>query len=92
MDIKDNQQRELPLESPKPAVPGGPYRILRLAQVRAQTGLCRSSIYQLQAQKHFPLSVKIGPRAVGWVEGDVQQWVAERVARSRAEEGMADRS
>ena len=87
MDVKDNQQRELPLESPKPAVPAGPYRILRLAQVRALTGLCRSSIYQLQAQKLFPSRIKIGARAVGWVEEDVQQWVAERVARSRAEQG-----
>jgi prophage regulatory protein len=88
MDVKDNQQQELPLDSAKPAVPAGPYRILRLAQVRALTGLCRSSIYQLQAQKRFPSRVKIGARAVGWVEEDVQQWVAERVARSRSEQGM----
>jgi prophage regulatory protein len=92
INVKDNQQRELSLESLKPAVPAGPYRILRLAQVRALTGLCRSSIYQLQAQKRFPLRVKIGARAVGWVEGDVQKWLAEKVARSRAEDGMADRS
>lgn len=83
MDVKDEKQRELPLENPEPTQPTGPHRILRLKQVRDLTGLCRSSIYQLQAQKRFPKSVKIGPRAVGWVESAVQRWVEEKVTQSQ---------
>jgi len=83
MEVKDNQQRELPLETSDPVMKSGPYRILRLAQVRSVTGLCRSSIYQLQAQNRFPQSVKIGPRAVGWVESAVQKWVEERVNQNQ---------
>jgi prophage regulatory protein len=57
---------------------------LRLSQVQAVTGLGRSFIYQLQAQNQFPQRIKIGVRAVGWVEGEVLQWVAEKIAQSRA--------
>jgi prophage regulatory protein len=83
MDVKDDKQRELPLGNPESALTNGPHRILRLKQVKDLTGLCRSSIYQLQAQKRFPQSVKIGPRAVGWVESAVQRWVAEKVQQSK---------
>jgi prophage regulatory protein len=83
MDVKDDKQRELPLENAEPGVPAGPYKILRLAQVREVTGLCRSSIYQLQAQKRFPLSVKIGTRSVGWDEGAVQRWLEKKVKQSQ---------
>ena len=83
MDVKDDKQRELPLENPEPAVPAGPNRILRLKQVKELTGLCRSSIYQLQAQKRFPKSVKIGSRAVDWVESAVQRWVEEKIMQSQ---------
>jgi prophage regulatory protein len=60
-------------------------RVLRLPEVCAATGLGRSFIYQLQAQHQFPNRIKIGVRAVGWLEGEVQQWLTERIALSRSE-------
>jgi predicted DNA-binding transcriptional regulator AlpA len=39
-------------------------KILRLPQVCEVTGLCRSMIYQLEADLRFPQRVKIGVRAV----------------------------
>ncbi len=89
METKPNRQTELPLEEPKPSVRTKPQRILRLAQVRAMTGLGRSFIYQLQAQKLFPQRIKIGLRAVGWIEDEVEQWVADRVAQSRLNNDIA---
>ena len=59
-------------------------QILRLPQVRARTGLCRTMIYQLEAEHQFPRRVKIGARAVGWIEGEVEEWLAQRVERSRS--------
>jgi prophage regulatory protein len=47
------------------------------------TGLCRSMAYELEAQQRFPRRIKIGARAVGWLEGEVQAWRANRVDRSR---------
>ena len=58
-------------------------RMMRLPQVCQVTGLCRSMVYQLEAQQRFPGRVKIGVRAVGWVEGEVQAWLAERIQSNR---------
>jgi prophage regulatory protein len=59
-------------------------RILRLKEVCRVTGLGRSYIYQLQAEGQFPQSIKLGVRAVGWLEKDVQNWVNGRVQSSRS--------
>jgi predicted DNA-binding transcriptional regulator AlpA len=39
--------------------------------------------YQLEAEKRFALRIRLGLRAVGWIEGAVQQWLAIRIERSR---------
>ena len=62
-------------------------QILRLPQVCKVTGLGRSMIYQLEAQQHFPCRVRIGARAVGWVEAEVQGWLAGRIEHHRAGSG-----
>jgi prophage regulatory protein len=58
-------------------------QILRLPDVCQVTGLGRSMIYQLEAQQRFPARVHISARAVGWIEEEVQGWLAERILRSR---------
>ena len=40
-------------------------------------------IYQVQAEKRFPQRIKLGERAVGWLEREVQEWLAQRVESSR---------
>lgn len=57
--------------------------ILRLPQVKARTGLSRSSIYLRMANGVFPRSVSLGGRAVGWVEADIERWLAQRIESSR---------
>ena len=41
-------------------------------------------IYQLESERRFPCRVRIGARAVGWVEAEVQQWLAGRIEQHRA--------
>lgn len=60
-----------------------PIQILRLPDVCRATGLGRSMVYQLEAASQFPQRVKIGARAVGWIEAEVQTWLEDRVRRSR---------
>ena len=60
-----------------------PIQILRLPEVCKATGLCRSMVYQLEAARRFPCRIRIGTRAVGWVEEEIQGWLAERILRSR---------
>lgn len=64
---------------------GTPVQILRLPQVCKVTGLGRSMIYQLESTRRFPCRVRIGARAVGWVESEVQRWLTDRVERYRAQ-------
>lgn len=76
------------------AANGGPLRrpeeapaevgFLRLPEVKAITGLSKSSLYALIQEKSFPAPVRVGARAVGWVRSEVMQWAAERVHASRS--------
>lgn len=68
------------------AIPAGrqSIQILRLPDVCKVTGLGRSMIYQLEAERRFPARVRIGSRAVGWVNLEVQRWLASRIEHHRA--------
>ena len=57
--------------------------ILRLPTVKARTGLSRSTIYQRAADGTFPKPVNLGKRAEGWVESEIDQYLATLVERSR---------
>jgi prophage regulatory protein len=56
---------------------------LRLPEVKRRTGLSRSSIYLRIKTGEFPAPVKLGGRAVGWVEEEIASWARERVLESR---------
>jgi len=58
-------------------------RILRLPQVREKTGLSRSSIYERMADGTFPVPYAIGPRAVGWLESEIENWLSNLVEAGR---------
>lgn len=58
--------------------------ILRLPVVKARTGLSRSTIYLRISEGTFPLPVKLGARAVGWLEHEIEEWLARQVEQSRS--------
>jgi len=57
-------------------------RLIRMGEVEATTGLKRASVYELITRGEFPKPIKIGARAVAWVDGDVQEWIEDRIARA----------
>lgn len=57
--------------------------ILRLPTVKARTGLSRSTLYLRIAEGRFPAPVSLGGRAVGWLDTEIDAWLAERVDASR---------
>ena len=60
-------------------------RVLKLPEVTERTGKKRSSIYRDIAAGVFPAPVKLGERASGWLEHEINAWIAERIAaRERA--------
>lgn len=52
--------------------------ILRRPDVQAVTGLSRSTIYKWMNEGSFPKPVKLGQRAVGWREADINEWLETR--------------
>jgi prophage regulatory protein len=46
----------------------------------ARTGLSRSVVYQAVSDGRFPKPVKIAPRAVAWVDEEIDRWIEQRVA------------
>ena len=56
------------------------HSILRLPDVKASTGLSRSTIYLRIAQGVFPHPVSLGGRAVGWPAHEVATLNAARIA------------
>ena len=56
-------------------------RIIRREEVSRRTGLPKSSLYALMSKDMFPERVRLGPRAVGWYEDDVDHWIDTRESR-----------
>ena len=56
---------------------------LRLPAVKARTGLSRSSIYLRISDGTFPHPVSLGPRAVAWVESEIEEWLQQQIETSR---------
>lgn len=59
-------------------------KILKLPEVMNKTGLSRSTIYDLMAKRLFPKSVKLGERAVGWLEAEVDGWIESKIMQRSA--------
>jgi prophage regulatory protein len=59
-------------------------RILRMAELKTRIGLSRSTIYEFQNSGHFPRSVSLGSRAVGWLESDIEAWMESRINVSKS--------
>jgi prophage regulatory protein len=67
--------------APRPSTPDE--CALRLPQVCKITGLRRSMIYRMQAERRFPQRIKLTERAVGWLEREVLEWLVQRIESSR---------
>lgn len=57
--------------------------LLRARQVQALTGLSRTNVYEDPRLR----PVRIGPRAVAWVESEVQEWLADRISERDRTDG-----
>jgi prophage regulatory protein len=58
-------------------------KIWRLHEVLNQTGLSRSTIYELIGRGEFPRQINLAPRAVGWVAEEVIAWVDTKIHDAR---------
>ena len=83
MKSETNKQFAFNLGSPAKLRRDPNERALRLRQVSELTGLGRWMIYQMQAEGRFPQRIRLGERAVGWLESEVRDWLSTRIDASR---------
>ncbi len=53
-------------------------KIVRRPAVEATTGLRCSKFYQHMQAGIFPKPIRLGPKAVGWLESEVLAWIETR--------------
>ncbi|EJL6396513.1 AlpA family transcriptional regulator [Vibrio cidicii] len=53
-------------------------RVLRLEEVKEIVGVSKSTIYKWMNEGQFPAKVSLGPRCVGWLNTDIDNWLKER--------------
>lgn len=57
--------------------------LIRLQEVLNRTGLCKAWIYRLISRNEFPAQVKLGERAIAFLESDIDKWIDEKISLSR---------
>ncbi|EAP2787180.1 AlpA family transcriptional regulator [Salmonella enterica] len=58
--------------------------LIRLPEVLKRTGFGKAWIYRLISQGRFPAPVKIGTRAVAFVESEIDEWIEAVISNSRS--------
>lgn len=54
--------------------------LIRRKEVERLTALSRSRIYDLMKQGVFPKPVSLGSMSVAWLEVEIREWIASRIA------------
>jgi len=50
-------------------------KLIRIKEVMNRTGLARSTVYKYISEEAFPKPIKLGTRAVAWVESEIEAWI-----------------
>ncbi|MCY4641441.1 MAG: AlpA family phage regulatory protein [Gammaproteobacteria bacterium] len=52
--------------------------LLTRTEVETRCRIGRSTIYRLMRSGEFPIPLRIGPRAVRWVESEIDTWISRQ--------------
>ena len=63
-----------------------PEKFLRLTEVQRRIPYSRSTIYLKVSRGEFPQPINLGARSVGWLDTEINEWIAQRVSKSRERE------
>jgi prophage regulatory protein len=63
-------------------------RVMRPKEVSMLLGVSMATLWRVVSAPDFPIRVRVGPRAVGWFEEDVRDWLESRIGL--AEYGWLD--
>jgi len=57
------------------SIPPLPKKIIRMRALTERIGLSKSEIYRRIQSGQFVKPISLGPRAVGWLESDIDAWI-----------------
>ncbi len=60
-----------------------PEKLLRPSEVSSRIGVSRATVYRFVAAGRIPPPVKIGIRASGFPESEINAFIADRISASR---------
>ena len=58
-------------------------RLIRLTEVMNRTGYGKAWIYRLISEGRFPTQIKIGSRAIAFIESEIDDWIQEIIDETR---------
>jgi len=62
-------------------------RFLRATEVAEKVGLSQTTIWRLERDGDFPRRRQLGPNSVGWLESEIEEWMASREVAQPATAG-----
>ncbi|WP_404375513.1 helix-turn-helix transcriptional regulator [Vreelandella aquamarina] len=62
-------------------------QLLRRSEVLARCAFSNSTLHRLIKRGEFPKPIKLGSRAVAWIESEVNGWIRQRVEEARGKAG-----
>lgn len=58
-------------------------RVLRIGETTTKAGMSRSSLYEAVKAGTFPAPLKLSKRSSGWLESEVNAWLAQRASERK---------
>ncbi|ELH0894524.1 AlpA family phage regulatory protein [Vibrio fluvialis] len=53
-------------------------RIIRESERLTITGISRTTCWEMEKKGEFPKRIRIGPRSVGWLHSQIQEWIKNK--------------
>ncbi|PXW23365.1 AlpA family transcriptional regulator [Paraburkholderia caballeronis] len=63
-------------------------KAIRIKQVIEKVSLSQSTIYKMIAEGGFPKPFQLAPNRVGWLEEDIDAWLAVKAGRKAESEDL----
>lgn len=57
--------------------------LIRLPEVQRRTGYSKAWIYRLIDKGEFPKQIKLGTRAIAFIESEIDTWIENKISSSR---------
>ncbi len=58
------------------------HTLIRRPEVLHRCGISNTTLHRLIKEGDFPAPIQLGPRAVAWVESEVDSWIEQRIKAS----------